>query len=183
MPTLCNIDFRLLATDGSAYLAYNLLDWHHPEKTFAFSHSCINEAGTDIGDNDVTTCLESLLAQGFHVVDLVGFRRAVCWCNRFATQPTSRGNGYEVAMPLLLEDVVEHINDESPARDICVNRWTFHIVVERGIKVACSRAYKGEVKASEFCMECIDCFLNLILFGNVGRGSICIRWVLVLQFI
>ena len=51
MPTLGDIDFRLLETDGFTDLAGNLFDGHHPKETFAFSHSSINETGTDIGDD------------------------------------------------------------------------------------------------------------------------------------
>ena len=129
MPTLGDIDFRLPETDGSAYLTGSLFDGHHPEETVALGHCRINEAGADIGDDDVAASLESLLAQGFHVVDLVGFRCTVCGSHRLATQSASRGDGYEVAVTLLLENVVEHINNESPARDIGVERRALHIVV------------------------------------------------------
>jgi len=86
--------------NGFTDLADNLFDGHHPEETFAFSHSSINETGTDIGDDDVATSLESLLAQGFRVVDLVGFRCAVGGSHRLATQSASRRDGYEVTMAL-----------------------------------------------------------------------------------
>ena len=136
MPSFGDIDFRLLETDGSAYLTGNLFDGHHPEETVALGHCRINEAGTDIGDGDFAASLESLLAQGFHVVDLVGFRCAVSRCHWFTTQPASRGDGYEVAVTLLFEDVVERINNERPARDISVHRRAFQRVVKRGVDFA-----------------------------------------------
>ena len=98
LPSFGDIDFRLLETNGFTDLTGNLFDGHHPKESFALSHCCIHESRTDIGDDDVATSLESLLAQGFYVVDLVSFRCAISRCHRFATQPANRGGGYEVAV-------------------------------------------------------------------------------------
>ena len=110
--------------NGSNNLIGDLFYWHHPKQSFAFCHCRIDEAGADVGDVDMAAALVSLFAQGFHVVDLIGFRCAVGWSHRLAAQSACRGDGDEVAVALLLKDLVERINDERPAYDVGVDGRT-----------------------------------------------------------
>ena len=72
VPSFGDIDFRLLETDGSAYLTGNLFDGHYPEETFAFSHSSINETGTDIGDDGFYWLSYGLITiSGFKGLDFI----------------------------------------------------------------------------------------------------------------
>ena len=106
--------------NGYADLAGNLFDGHHPEEALAFGHCRIYKTWPDVSDDDFSACLESLFAQGFHVVDLVSFRRAVGRCHWFTTQSPSRCDGYEMAVILLLKQTEKRVNDECPTRDVGV---------------------------------------------------------------
>ena len=156
MPTLSDISFRFLFANGSNNLIGDLFYWHHPKQSFAFCHCRIDEAGADVGDVDMAAALVSLLAHGFHVVDLIGFRCAVGWSHRLAAQSACRGDGDEVAVALLLKDLVERINDERPAYVVGVDGRTLHGEVQRGIDVARTRADDGEVNIFQFGTEGFD---------------------------
>ena len=136
VPALGDVCLGFLLADGGDNLTGDLFDGHHPEESFAFCHCCIDKAGADVGDEDMVAALVSLLAQGFHVVDLICFRCTVGRSHRLSAQSASRGNGDEMAVTLLLEDVVERINNIRPARDVGVDGWTLYVVVQRGIDVA-----------------------------------------------
>ena len=136
VPALGDVCLGFLLADGGDNLTGDLFDGHHPEESFAFRHCCIDKAGADVGDEDMVAALVCLLAQGFHVVDLICFRCAVGWSHRLAAQSACRGDGDEVAVALLLEDVIERVDDERPASDVGVDGWTLHVVVQRGIDVA-----------------------------------------------
>ena len=130
MPTLGDVCLGLLSVNGCDDLVGDFLDGHHPKQSFAFGHCCIDKTRADVGDVDVVATLVCLLAKGFHIVDLVGFRCAVGGCHRLAAQSASRGDGDEVAVALLLEDVVELIDDESPARNVGVDGRTLQGIVQ-----------------------------------------------------
>ena len=136
MPALGDVCLGFLLADGGDNLTGDLFDGHHPEESFAFCHCCIDKAGADVGDEDMVAALVCLLAQGFHVVDLIGFRCAVGWSHRLAAQSACRGDGDEVAVALLLEDVIERVDDIRPACNVGVDGRTLHVVVQRGIDVA-----------------------------------------------
>ena len=143
MPTLCDIHFRLALANGCTDLAGNLFDGHHPEEALAFGHCRIDKTWPDVSDNDFSASLESLFAQGFHIVDLIGLRRAVGWCHRFTTQSSCRRNGNEMAMRLLLKQMEERVNDVCSTHHIGVKRRAFQCVVKRGVNLARSRADYG----------------------------------------
>ena len=124
-----------------------------------------------LADMNIVATLISFLAQGFHVVDLIGFRCAVGGCHRFAAQSTSRGDGDEVAVTLLLEDVVEFVDDKRPARDVGVDGRKLHGVVQCGIDVPRTRADDGEVNIFQFGTEGFDGSCYFVLLGNVSRGG------------
>ncbi len=182
MPTFGNVDLGHLLADGSDDLACYLLDRHHPEEPFAFGHCCIDEARTDVGDMNMVAALISLLAQGFHVVNLIGFRCTVGGSHRLAAQSTSRGDGDEVTVALLLENVVKCIDNERPAHDVGVDSRTLHSVVQRGIDVTRSRTNDSEVYVFQFGIEDIDGSRYFVLLGDVSRGCDCRVGMLLVQF-
>ena len=105
MPPLRDIDFRLALANGCTDLAGNLFDGHHPEEALAFCHCSIDKAGAYICDDDFSASFESLFAQGFHIVNLIGLSRAVGRRHRFTTQSSCRRNGNEMAVQLLLKQM------------------------------------------------------------------------------
>ena len=104
MPTLGDVYLGFLLANSGNDLVGNFIDGHHPKQTITFCHSGINETRTNVGDVNMVATLVCLLAQSFHVVDLIGFRCAVGRSHRLAAQSASRGNGDEMAVTLLLKD-------------------------------------------------------------------------------
>ena len=98
VPPLRDIDFRLALANGCTDLAGNLFDGHHPEEALAFGHCRIDKTWPNVSDDDFSASLESLFAQSFHIVDLIGLSRAVGRRHRFTRQSSCRRNGNEMAM-------------------------------------------------------------------------------------
>ena len=130
VPTLSDIGFGFPLANGVDDLTGHFFNRHHPKQSFAFGHCCIDKAGAYVGNCYVTAALESFLTQGFHVADLIGFRCAVGWCHWLTAQSACRGDGDEVAVTLLLEDVVERINDERPTPYVRLYCWAFQCIVK-----------------------------------------------------
>ena len=183
VPALGDVCLGLFLADGGGYLIGDLFDWHHPEEIVAFCHCRINKTWANIRDVNMVAALISLLAQSLHIIDLVGFCRAVGWSHRFASQSASRRDGDEVAVALLLEDVVERINDKRPACDVGVNSRTFNSIVECGIDVARARANDGEVNVFQFGTEDVNCLRSFIKFGYVRCGGDGVIGIFLAQFV
>ena len=135
MPTLSNVGFGFLLPNGSNDLISNFFYWHYPKQSFSFCHSCINKTWTNICNNYMPSVFESLLTQGFHIVDLIGFSCTIGRCHRFTPQATCRSNGNKIAAALSFENVVEHINDKCPTYDISINSWTLYGIVKSGVNL------------------------------------------------
>ena len=113
------LDLRLRM--AAQNLAGNLFGGHHPEEALAFGHCRIDKTWPNVSYDDFSASLESLFAQRFHIVDLIGFRRAVGRCHRFTTQSPSRGDGNEMSVRLLLKQMEKRVNDVCPTHHVGVS--------------------------------------------------------------
>ena len=104
---------------------------------------------------------ESLLTQGFHIVDLIGFSCTIGRCHRFTPQATCRSNGNKIAAALSFENVVEHVNDKCPTYDISINSWTLHSIVQRDVNITYTRTNNSNIYVLQFFVKRINRLFNL----------------------
>ena len=142
---LVTYTFDFFFANSSNNLSSNFLYRHHPKQTFSLCHSCVNKTWSDICYGYATTISESLLAYCFHIINLVGFCCAIGWCNRFASQSTSRSYSYKMTITLLFKNAIQSINNICPTNYICINGRTLNRIVKRGINVTNACTHNSKV--------------------------------------
>ena len=83
-------------------------------------------------------------------------------------------------------NVVKSIDNERPAYDVGVDGRTLHVVVQRGVDVARTRADDGEVNIFHFGTKGIDGSRYFVLLGDVshdGESRVCFACSLFYFFI
>ena len=61
MPTLSNVGFGLLLTNGCNNLTGDFINWHYPKQPLTFCHCCVNETWTNICNSNLFSTFVSLL--------------------------------------------------------------------------------------------------------------------------